>query len=433
MEQNQYLSKHLYAPLQIMEEVGPDLEIIVVIPCFNEPEIITTLNSLKECKLPGGSIEIILLLNSGEFDDDLIINNNLSAFWQVEEWKSKNIHSPEKFNLHILNYQRLPNKIAGVGLARKLAMDEAVKRFDDAGNPNGIIVNLDADCEVDSNYFTAIEDHFRQNPKTNACSIYFEHPLQGSLPKENYNSIKKYELYLRYYIEGLRHSKYIHAWHTVGSSMAVRSIAYQQQGGMNKRKAAEDFYFLHKFMLAGNFSEINTTTVRPSARLSDRVPFGTGKAISKLLESDDKIYYANHPDCFKDLENFLGMINELSQSVGLNEYHRFISKLPRGAVAFLTEEGFYPKLKELQHQSTNFQNFEKRFYYWFNGLKTLQFIHYTAHHIHGKIPVEEAASILLDRVLSISNTNYNPGFLLEKYRIIQKSGGKDAFLLTKAV
>ena len=34
----------------------------------------------------------------------------------------------------------------GVGLARKTGMDEAVRRFNAINNPEGIILNLDADC-----------------------------------------------------------------------------------------------------------------------------------------------------------------------------------------------------------------------------------------------------------------------------------------------
>ncbi len=34
-----------------------------------------------------------------------------------------------------------------------------------------------------------------------------------------------------------------HAYHTIGSSMAVRCSAYAKIGGMNRRKAGEDFIF----------------------------------------------------------------------------------------------------------------------------------------------------------------------------------------------
>jgi len=58
-------------------------------------------------------------------------------------------------------------------------MDEAAWRFTTINKPDGIIVCLDADCTVERNYLTAVENHFQQNPKTYGCLIYFEHPLEG--------------------------------------------------------------------------------------------------------------------------------------------------------------------------------------------------------------------------------------------------------------
>ena len=48
----------------------------------------------------------------------------------------------------------------GVGLARKTGMDEAVRRFNSINRPDGVILNIDADCTVDSNYFIEICDKF---------------------------------------------------------------------------------------------------------------------------------------------------------------------------------------------------------------------------------------------------------------------------------
>lgn len=53
---------------------------------------------------------------------------------------------------------------------------------------------------------------------------------------------------------------------------------------MNQRKAGEDFYFLHKFSILDQLGEINVEIVLPLARSSDRVPFGTGKAISQIIQ-----------------------------------------------------------------------------------------------------------------------------------------------------
>src|SRR5690606_5551781 len=132
-----------------------------------------------------------------------------------------------------------------VGLARKIGMDEALRRLDRAGRLDGVIACFDADCTCDPNYLVEVERFFRENPKAPGCSIYFEHPLSGPAEPGIYQAVARYELHLRYYIEALRHAGFPHAFHTIGSSMAARASAYLQQGGMNKRQAGEDFYFLH--------------------------------------------------------------------------------------------------------------------------------------------------------------------------------------------
>ena len=45
-------------------------------------------------------------------------------------------------------------------LARKIAMDEAVRRFDQIGHTKGIIACFDADSLCDDNYLIELEEHF---------------------------------------------------------------------------------------------------------------------------------------------------------------------------------------------------------------------------------------------------------------------------------
>ena len=82
-----------------------------------------------------------------------------------------------------------------------------------------------------------------------AASIYYEHPVAGLAFSENlYEGIANYELHLRYYVWALRSIKFPYAFQTVGSSMLCRASSYVRYGGMNRRKAGEDFYFLQKII-----------------------------------------------------------------------------------------------------------------------------------------------------------------------------------------
>ena len=130
-------------------------------------------------------------------------------------------------------------------------------------------------CET--NYFTAIESVLDTFPNTRGINIYFEHPVSGTeYPETVYRGIILYEMHLRYVNLMTRFTGFPHAYHTVGSCFGVRAESYAREGGMNRKKAGEDFYFLHKIIPLGEFREINSTCVIPSPRESDRVPFGTG-------------------------------------------------------------------------------------------------------------------------------------------------------------
>src|ERR1041384_2597042 len=173
-----YLGKHRFCERQIKASVTNDVSIIVVIPCYNEPELLKTLKSLFDCKRTFCIVEVIIVINSGEQDKENVFKQNQRTFDQAAEW-IKN-HRSEYLFFYLMQMKNFPSKHAGVGLARKIGMDEAAARFDDFSKHDGIIVCLDADCTVDKNYLQEIEKHFQLNPKATGCSIYFEHPLDGN-------------------------------------------------------------------------------------------------------------------------------------------------------------------------------------------------------------------------------------------------------------
>jgi hypothetical protein len=84
----------------------------------------------------------------------------------------------------------------------------------------------------------------------------------------------------------------------------VKSSAYQKYGGMAPRQAGEDFYFINKIAMHGNVGEINDTTIFPSSRISDRVPFGTGDALGKMQNGirANEVY---NPEIFLIIKSFL--------------------------------------------------------------------------------------------------------------------------------
>ncbi|MFK7903524.1 MAG: glycosyltransferase family 2 protein [Chitinophagales bacterium] len=375
-----------------------DLGIIVVIPCFNETQLIRSLQSLANCHPPKNKVEVIVIINNSNKTPIDIQKQNLQTFYIAQKWAME--QDLQWIQFLIRHHAQLPSKHAGVGLARKIGMDEAVQRFKSIGNPKGIISCFDADSQCDRNYFEALEAHFLQNPKTQACSIHFEHPIEGNeFSGEVYQAIVQYELHLRYYIEAQKWAGFPLAFQTIGSSMAVRADAYQKQGGMNRRKAGEDFYFLHKFTPLGYFSELNTTKVIPSPRISDRVPFGTGKAIADILQQSDSspIYQTYHPQSFVDLKTFFLLLADYYQS-DLESIPELIKTLPEPIFHFLLQINFEEKLKEIRGNTRNFESFKIRFFNWFNAFMVMKFVHFARDHHYPNIAVEVAAKKLLTKL-----------------------------------
>lgn len=403
-----YFPKFGYAAIPCIKiPPSKNLKLSVVIPACDEPYLIRALQSLYDCEQSGSVVEVIVVVNAGEDADSGVLLRNQKSITELHEWKT--IHSRDNFFVHIIEELKLPKKHAGVGLARKIGMDEAAYRFN-LINYNGIIICFDADCVCDKNYLKEVEKQF---DLTNAfsASIYFEHPLDGAeYENEVYTAITYYELFLRYYVEALRYARYPYAFHTIGSSMAVKSNTYQKQGGMNKRKAGEDFYFLHKVIPLGNFIEINSTRIIASPRPSHRVPFGTGRAVSKWLTEKPEVYKTYSLKTFNELKLFFEMLPDI--------YNNKINfeNLPLSIKKFTGEEPFLKKIDELKNNSTNYDSFFKRFYNWWDGFMVLKFVHYSRDNFFP----DESILLELKKILLISVDEINAKELLFVLRDIQR-------------
>ena len=390
-EYKSYLEKNRFCERLLREPVNANTNCIIVIPCYNEPDILKTLASLWQCEKTNSVVEIIVVINSGEKETNEIIDFNTKTEIEIKNWLgiARHQNDSEKLRGYIVSIKNLPQKHAGVGLARKIGMDEAADRFNQIKNENGIIVCLDADCTVEKNYLLEIERHFSQNEKATGCSIYFEHPLQGNdFEEKNYEAIVNYELFLRYYKLSVTYTGFPYFFHTIGSSMAVRNHVYQKQGGMNRRKAGEDFYFLHKIFPLGNFAELNSTCVIPSPRKSMRVPFGTGSAVTKYLEQDSEEYLTYSFQSFIDLKILFSSVEKMFN--GNKRTDEWLNSFSIAIKTFLIQNNFENKLSEFYQHSTTPKMFAKRFYNWFDGFMILKFVHFARDNFYpnNKITIE---------------------------------------------
>lgn len=356
----------------IAEQPPRDLEMVVVIPCHDEPDVCGSLQALAHCDPPRGSVEVIVVINAGKQHPAEVHAQNLASLAEAEAWKLA--HDRPAMRFHLLHTPDLPPKHAGVGLARKIGMDEAVRRFAALGR-EGLILCFDADSRCQANYLVAIQQHFDALPKAATASIHFEHPLQGDWPEDVLEAILRYELYLRYYRLALQWAGHPHSWHCIGSSMAVRTSAYEAQGGMNRRKAGEDFYFLQKYIQLGQHSEVNTTKVIPSPRASHRVPFGTGKAVSAYLGQPKADYPVIAFTAFAWLKLFLADVPHM-ESWTEGKFEAFRLSMAPQLAEWLKEVGAWSMVEEAQDNTTSNNAFQKRFFRNMDALKALQYFHY---------------------------------------------------------
>jgi hypothetical protein len=412
-----WLNERALFPEFINEAPDKNTGIIVVVPSFDEPGITVLLDSLAACNEPECRVEVIIVINApADAGYDKMAGNELTIK-NIESWKMQ--HMDCFFRLFVITADTTPFAKWGVGMARKTGMDEAVRRFSRIDEPEGTIICLDADCRVKPNYFTALFFELYRKKERRACSVYFEHPFFGDeFPSSVYKYIALYELHLRYYLRALVYAGYPDAFHTVGSSMAVKALQYVRVGGMNRKQAGEDFYFIQKLVAAGGYFSLNTTTVYPSPRISSRVPFGTGASIGKLTSGNDPTLLSYNIKAFEELRTFFGLADQIFKA-DESDIAFLYGKLPSGLRSFMGEGEWIERIMEIRNNTSGYDSFRKRFFGWFNMFRIVKYLNHVHNGLFEKIPVIVSASELLTAtgIKAISNEAI---YLAELYRILEK-------------
>lgn len=151
---------------------------------------------------------------------------------------------------------------------------------------------------------------------------------------------------------------------------------------MNKRKAGEDFYFLHKLMPQGKFYSSGKLTVYPEARVSERVPFGTGRAMLEMEDGRKSFREVYHPAIFKMLKSW----RPLQEEAG---------KWPAVIQQAFENFGWAQEWKELQKRSSSHSQLHRNFYFWWDGFKMLKLVHYLRDEHFGVCDSADAVEELL--------------------------------------
>jgi uncharacterized protein YjaG (DUF416 family) len=405
-----YLNKFASNKWQIGTNLNRDFEMIVVIPAIDE------FSNIKKL------VKSILNNDSRYFDKTLImfvVNNGVHSSIEIKEANKKSLQYISKiadrkdgdealFNINkntkltfsfvdaSTSGNELPSKEAGVGLARKIGMDLALNYFC-YEHPKQTLVCLDADCEVSDNYISMLYEKIHQN-KIDAASIKFEHQLNNS--EEINKAIINYEIFLRFYVLGLKYANSPYSFFTIGSSMACSVQAYCNIGGMNKKKAAEDFYFMEKLSKNYLIKNINNCAVYPSSRGSWRVPFGTGQRVNRFLSNTQNDYLLYNPVSFSILKEWLSFFTN-SESQSALSYLVGADKIYSGLKGFLESQNFVADWTRIMLNTKTSEQLIKQKSFWFDGFRTLKLVHYLRDHSLGLSPMFNA----LDELFALIGVN----------------------------
>lgn len=267
----------------------------------------------------------------------------------------------------------LPHKTGGVGLARKLGFDLALERLDWSGAQ--ILATLDADTLVRDDYLAALCEHFAIGVNGGAV-VPFCHPVTGDMAERQ--AIIAYELYLRSHVLGLQQAGSPYAFHTVGSTIACRARDYVRAGGMNRRQAGEDFYFLQQLAKISGVGSVAGTVVYPSARVSNRTPFGTGRSVAQLAADPHpaRLYY--DPRCYEVLGKWLQLVTECWRG-DARELLTRSAAISAVLEDFLVKEKFQDVWPGLCRNHGDAKSRLAALHGWFDGLKTTRLIHHLTH------------------------------------------------------
>ncbi len=264
----------------------------------------------------------------------------------------------------------------GVGLARKIGND-AVLSLHAAGRiVSPWLHNTDADTILPGDYFEQLREI---DPAGTGSAIYsFDHAFDADPTLAQAGRL--YEISLRYYALGLAWAGSPYAYQSMGSCLAVPASAYVKVRGFPKKNAAEDFYVLNKLAKVGAIARLSGKPLLLEGRPSQRVPFGTGRALSELALKRNALsnFRLYHPLVFAHLASWLEVLGSIARSGGKplgklpSENPFFRSDLLREA---LERMGAFNAIQDSISRSRDQGTLLRHLHTWFDAFRTLKLVH----------------------------------------------------------
>ena len=346
--------------------IKKNFDFIITIPCYDEYNyLFKTLESIDEQDqnlLKKTLVSIVI--NNSESEDPIIIQNNLKTFKKLLKYES----SYELIAIDAFSTNNAINKKnAGVGMARKISVDMALPYC----QSDSIICFIDADTKLSKDYLRTIHSSYIKN-RWVAATVNFEH-LRDE-PK-TIEIINQYEDFLKNTSKNLKENHSPYSYIPLGSTMICTKNGYITVGGMNKRKAAEDFYFLQELEKTVGIFHINDTLVYPSSRYLNRSYLGTSTRLKKCLDGElsiDSLYYSSKS--FKILSKWIEIALK-SQKISSEKVLEKCNKIDPGLSKILIKLNFQKSWVGIIN-APSYQHFKEQFHRWFDAFKTLKLLKY---------------------------------------------------------
>lgn len=377
-EIGKYASKMKCQRLEASEPLKTYRQAIVIPVCAELEFLPGTIASLAKNpqELLDETLIIVVVNNSKESPDDKKLQNRK----MLEDFRKGN--NPENFFwIDMASPGKEIDAKGGVGAARKAGMDTALNCLEKSNDP--LIFSLDADTLVEENYIASGIEYFKENPDSPGAVFSFAHRKCEDDAIDR--AITLYESFIRDYAERLKAAGSPYGYHVLGSAIVCRAGSYIRCGGMRERNGGEDFYFLQALRKLGDIGEIKSSTVHPSARPSDRVPFGTGPKVREIAKEGKLGFY--NPAIFDILHIFLKHINDLTLEEMLDAEKLAPSSIPEEMKEFLTKNDFKSAWENIIKNTPH----EKRrlldaLNCWFDAFRTLKFVHFCENEFNGRYP-----------------------------------------------
>lgn len=370
---DKYLAQHAEPESLTINSPGISAQFILVVPAFQE-----SLAQLENVWAALSDVIVILVVNSSDPNEPITqkLLDDIARHWRhIDATENCAWYQASRHTILVVDryHQPLPLK-QGVGKARKIGADIAARLIHNGDIKVPWIFSTDADARLPREYFTAAITG------TNGLSFQL-YPFQHDLDEDVAAAL--YEFSLLWYAYGLKSADSEYAYPSVGSTIACSVEAYAQVRGFPSRAAGEDFYLLNKLRKVGNYAYADSPPIRLSSRLSSRVPFGTGPGIQKIQALDDPIkdYDFYHPACFESLTRFLVALRTSQNERDLQQH--FPDPMHW---QFVQNNDLAALISKQQDQAPAV--FAKFLTDWFDGFRTLKFVHFIREHQHPSVRFE---------------------------------------------